>query len=506
MTKKVLFSILVFLMFVTLLEVSARFFETSLVKSSDNSKKDRGWQTEFFSSYFDWHQSDPDLLWRFLPNLANKLIQTNSEGILGGEIPKKKRAETIRVLILGDSSPVGLGLETRDHAFDSILKYMLRNEYLGKRNFEVINGAVSGYTSEQIRKYLEIKGRELEPDIIILYCGNNDASISGYYTDREIMTRQLLKKPRRFLSTFAFYRVLSNFIASLKETDEHADTDKELQVRVPAEQYGENLSDIADLCHELDCSLIILKPPVPLIWPAGLQFKVFTHLTGGDGELIFPEQMSNIIGRELLYCVDNTEFSKIFGTGDFFAEHVLGSAYNDSMPNEQAIEYYSNKLLKDEKNHLLYNNMGVSFWKSSQYFEANYSFKAARALYLSEHKKDSSLIISAAGVPYLYNIGVNLISQSGKGIEILKDSSQAAFAYLDSALQYDYFSLRIKNAYLQQIDQLSEYENVTVIDLPTIFREQGGEKLFVDHCHPTFKGHYIIAEEILKIFKSEFRL
>ena len=127
MSKKLLFSILTFLLFLVLLEMSARLFEFSLSKFSENIKKERGWQAEFFGSYFDWHQSDPDLLWRFKPNLANRLIQTNSEGILGREIPKEKRAETVRILILGDSSPVGLGLETRDNVFDAILEYLIKN-------------------------------------------------------------------------------------------------------------------------------------------------------------------------------------------------------------------------------------------------------------------------------------------------------------------------------------------------------------------------------------------
>lgn len=504
--RKPLFSILVFVLFLMLLEIAAHLFESSLAKSYEDIIRERGWQAEFFSSYFGWHQSDPDLLWRFKPNLANRLIQTNSEGILGGEIPREKRAETIRILILGDSSPVGLGLKTRDHAFDAILEYMLKEQYLGKRNFEIINGAVSGYTSEQIKRFLEQKGWKLEPDIIILYCGNNDASISGYYTDREILDRQVLKKPRRFLSTFAFYRVLDNFIASLENPEEFDVTDRPLSPRVTPEQYGENLIDIATLCRKHECPLIILKPPVPYIWPAGLQFRVFTHLSGESGQLIFPDRMANIIGRNLLYCLDNDEFLKIFGTGEFIMKRVISSAYDDSMPNEKAIEYYSTRLLKDKSNHLLYNNMGVAFWRSGQYFEADYSLKSARALYQKEFKENSSLTSLSAGAPYLYNIGVNLISQSGKGVGILQDSSQAAFVYLDSALQYDYFSLRIKFEYLQQIDKISEYENVTVIDLPVIFRDQGNEKLFIDHCHPTFKGHYIIAEEILKVLKTEFRL
>ncbi|HHI02054.1 MAG TPA: SGNH/GDSL hydrolase family protein [candidate division Zixibacteria bacterium] len=506
MSKKMLFSIVAFLLFLVLLEMSARLLEFSLSKSPEDIKKERGWQAEFFGSYFDWHQSDPDLLWRFKPHLANRLIQTNSDGILGREIPKEKQAETTRILILGDSSPVGLGLKTRDHAFDAILEYLLKSQYLGKRNFEIINGAVSGYTSEQIKRFLELKGWSYEPDIIILYCGNNDASISGYYTDREIMSRQVLKKPRRFLAGFAFYRVIRDIITSRKEIEELNDTNRPLSPRVTPEQYGENLTDIAEQCRRHDCPLIILKPPVPYLWPAGLQFKVFAHLTGGDGQLIFPKPIADIIGRKLKYCIDKNRSKELYGGIDIFTRAVYNSAYDDSMTNDEAIEYYSSKLLKDKKNHLFYNNMGIAFWKSGQYFEADYSFRVARTLYQKEHEKDSSIAALSAGAPYLYNTGINLISEARAGIEILNDSSSAAFAYLDSALQLDYFSLRIKRTYFKQIDEVSKYDNVTVIDLPAIFRDQGGEKLFIDHCHPTFKGHYIIAEEILKVFKTEFRL
>ncbi|RKX18665.1 MAG: hypothetical protein DRP51_08770, partial [Candidatus Zixiibacteriota bacterium] len=72
MSKKMLFSIVAFLLFLVLLEMSARLLEFSLSKSPEDIKKERGWQAEFFGSYFDWHQSDPDLLWRFKPHLANR--------------------------------------------------------------------------------------------------------------------------------------------------------------------------------------------------------------------------------------------------------------------------------------------------------------------------------------------------------------------------------------------------------------------------------------------------
>jgi len=502
--RKILFSLFAFVLFLLLIELASRFLELMLTENQNEVTENRGWQAEFFSTYFDWHDSDPELLWRFKPNLTNALIRTNSEGLLGGEIPSEKSDETVRILILGDSSPVGLGLASRDHAFDTILKYMLETDYLGYRNFEIINAAVSGYTSEQIKEFLRLRGWQYRPDLVVLYCGNNDASISGSFTDREIMEKQRLIRPRKILAHLAFYRILQNLLVTRAVPGDQSP--EMLKVRVPAEQFGENLNDIARQCRSRNCPLIILKPPVPLIWPAGVQFKIFTHLTGQNGELIVPEPLARIIGRELKYCIDNDEFLKIYGNGEIYTERIIRSLFNDSLPVGRAIEYYSEKLEYDSKNHLLYNNLGVSFWQNGQYREADYSLKTARALYQNEFREDHSVAVKSAGSPYLYNIGVNLLSLSNQGIEILKDSTSEAFAYLDSALQNDYFSLRIKNEYYREINKISQRENLFVVDLPAVFRNSDGEKLFIDHCHPTFKGHYLIAEEILKVIKSDLKL
>ena len=78
-------------------------------------------------------------------------------------------------------------------------------------------------------------------------------------------------------------------------------------------------------------------------------------------------------------------------------------------------------------------------------------------------------------------------------MESLNDSLSLPFIYLDSALQADYLSLRIKQKYIDAIDRI-DTAGVTIIDLPSLFRANGGEKLFIDHCHPTAQGHRLIAE------------
>jgi hypothetical protein len=196
----------------------------------------------------------------------------------------------------------------------------------------------------------------------------------------------------------------------------------------------------------------------------------------------------------------------LYGEGDIFTRAVYQSAYNDSMTPEEAIEYYSEQLGSGGTNHLLYNNLGVSFWQARKYREADFSLKSARVLFQRQFGKTLNPAVVSAGAPYLYNIGINLLSLSEQGIKPLFDDQHPATVYLDSALQADYFSLRIKKSYLDKIDEIIRDYLVSVIDMPQIFYENGGERLFIDHCHPTVKGHYIIAEEIVKVIKAKYRL
>ncbi|MCP4567027.1 MAG: hypothetical protein GY841_05540, partial [FCB group bacterium] len=183
MKRQILYALIIIGVCLIALESIARVIETQLSGSGENMAGRRGWQTEFFGSLFDWHENDPDLLWRFKAGLDNPLIKTNSDHLLGPEISKTKDAHTFRLLLLGDSSPVGLGLTSRRQAFGEQVRYLLDKQIDASRRVELVNAAVSGYSSEQIVRLLKLHGEEYDPDLVILYCGNNDASISGAYPD-----------------------------------------------------------------------------------------------------------------------------------------------------------------------------------------------------------------------------------------------------------------------------------------------------------------------------------
>ncbi len=490
MLRKLAYSAVVFVIFLLTAELASRLFESRITESA-RSSIEPGWQTRFFGSLFDWNEPDPDLLWRFKPNLDNPLIKTNSQHLIGNEITVSKPPGYKRILLLGDSSPVGLGLQSYQQTFGELLVRFLNAQVGRNTEVQLINAAVTGYTSEQIDQYLQLRGWQYQPDLVIVYCGNNDASISGPMTDRELIEAQQFRSVRSLLGHLALYRVLRAAMAERRPAREPSPSS--LTVRVPAERYGANLSDIAEQCREHNCPLIILKPPVPYLWPAGLQFKVFTSVRGSAGETILPDAITDILGRDLKYCLSRRIFDTLYGSGDVFTRNVYSSAYHDNLSPQEAVAFYSRMIQQGETEPITYNNLGVSYWQAGDFTRADEHLEQARSLYAQSLQPETPPALLAAGSPFLYNLGINLLSIQEDWPAILADSASTAWQYLDSALQADYFSLRIKRTYYDRIDNLKGEKGITVIDLPRVFRQNEAERLFIDHCHPTAEGHMLIA-------------
>ena len=354
MRRKLLFTALVFLVFLVAVEGVARLYEHTLTTASP-ADGDPGWQAEFFGSVFDWHEPDPDLHWRFKANLHNPLITTNEYHYLGDTVTNPKAGNVFRVLLLGDSSPVGLGLTSHRQTFGEGLKYFLGVALAGEREVELINAAVSGYSSEQVVRYLAQDGWLYEPDLVIVYCGNNDASVSGPVSDRELYSAQRLGGIRRLVSNLAVYRLLRGALTGHGRRG--AADESSLVARVSPDEFGENIVYIARQCRERQCPLMILKPPVPYLWPAGLQFKVFTHVTGESGRAILPDAMAQLLGRDIKYCLSRELFADLYGQGDVFTKGLYASAYRDSLSPESAVDHYRAALGSSPDHPVLLNNL-----------------------------------------------------------------------------------------------------------------------------------------------------
>lgn len=490
-----------FALFLLLAELAARQFEQSVGEQADQGAIPSGWQEQFFTNIFDWHEPDPELLWRLKPNLSNQYILTNSSHTIGPEVSNHKSSDAFRILLLGDSSPLGLGLKSYNQSFGFQLQRLLQSSFGSDRRIELINASVAGYSSEQLRRYLQLRGAKLAPDLVILYCGNNDASISGYCTDRELLETQRFKWLREQLSRFAMFRMVRVVFGPNRQTT--LSEGRGFKVRVSPIRFGENLEEIAAQCRRLSCKLIVVKPPVPLMWPAGLQFKWFSGLKSSDGQLVIPAALAGILNRPIRYCLDRDQMPAWYGDADRITRKVYASAYWDKLALDSAIDYYQDELDDDPNSSILLNNLGVAYWERGEHDMADHHLRMARKCFVQQSATPTSVVSEALGSVVLFNIGINLIAAKHGADGVWLSDTILASTYLDSALQADYLSLRVKRAYLDKIDSLGEHdENVAVIDIPTIFAMNGGESLFIDHCHPTAEGHRFIAQEILKAMTS----
>jgi lysophospholipase L1-like esterase len=147
-------------------------------------------------------EGDPLLLWRLKPNLDKAVwdytvLSTNSEHLrserTGGTLGPKQSG-TIRIVCLGDSVTFGFRVPVvwpdKPTEFDPewlpfpmLLEKQLRAANPDRR-IEVITMAVPGYTSHQGLAWLQRDIDNLQPDLLTVSFGWNDASLSDV-PDRE---------------------------------------------------------------------------------------------------------------------------------------------------------------------------------------------------------------------------------------------------------------------------------------------------------------------------------
>lgn len=483
--KYFLFSLVLIILVFFCLEIVLRVLDSGfhiLAKSTDQERliqENKLWQNELFSRFSGVQERDPLLLWKFRPNVHKSIFQTNSQGLLDPEISVAKPANTYRILLLGDSAPVGLGLHERQDAFGERLIGILK-ERDPEKHYELINAAVSGYTSLQGLTYLKNYGLKYSPDLIIVYFGNNDASKNGYISDKELMSRnpQLLG----FLGTLnrlATYRFLKELILPLKASFENtfkSNENRQVVVRVSPEEYYRNIEEMIKIASANDIKIILINVPVSLEWPAGLQFKVFANLRTEKGELVMADETQKLLKSKYSYCIDWAHFARAYDKVDPYSLTVFKSAHEDQGSIDSSKAFYEGGLVSQPENPLYLNNLGVLYWR-----EGNYP--VARSLL------DKVIAADSLYPLFHYNLGITLKNE-GKSRESAEE--------LEKAKELDYQSLRIKDAYKKKLKELSQKYNVPLVDAVSAFNQKGNESLFIDHCHPTKEGHKIIAEEIYK--------
>lgn len=125
----------------------------------------------------------PYLLWENTPNYMSPegIKQTNNLGYRNKEdFDFTKDAKVFRVLALGGSTTWGYLLDDPDNTWPSQLEEMLNNALSANSDFdrvEVINGGLNYGTSAELLLHYLYRDRYLDPDIVIIHTGGNDAKL-----------------------------------------------------------------------------------------------------------------------------------------------------------------------------------------------------------------------------------------------------------------------------------------------------------------------------------------
>jgi len=228
-------------------------------------------------------EGDPLLLWRLKPNLDQvvwdfTVISTNRNHLRSeqvGETVGRKRSGTIRIVCLGDSVTFGFRVPVvwpdkpteYDHEwlpFPMLLQKQLRAAN-PDRKIEVVTMAVPGYTSHQGLAWLQRDIDELQPDLLIVSFGWNDASFSdvpdreAIRTDwRSVTIRRLIDSSQAFAHATHWLRARE---AKKQQQNQAARSVARPAARVSQQEYLNNMITIQDLARQRGAAVIVVAAP-----------------------------------------------------------------------------------------------------------------------------------------------------------------------------------------------------------------------------------------------------
>jgi lysophospholipase L1-like esterase len=219
------------------------------------------------------YEGDPRLFWRLRPGLQNVLwdltrVSTNEQGLRYPRRIGRKAAGAFRIVCVGDSVTFGYRvprvLPRSPDDFDpswlpypALVEARLRAANPG-RAIEVVPLAVPGYSSHQGRAWLTRDIDELEPDVVTACFGWNDIGRRAV-SDRDGMATQgaAVAARRIFMSSQALVR-LGLWMRARGRAGAGAATAGTM--RVPREQYVENLIAIAQLARARHAAPVWIGP------------------------------------------------------------------------------------------------------------------------------------------------------------------------------------------------------------------------------------------------------
>ncbi len=211
------------------------------------------------------NQADPWLMWRTRPLAVFRGIHINSRGFRGKEFGAAKESGTYRVVAMGDSCTLGVGVP-EEETYSVALERLLAGREGRYKRYEVINAGVAGYSSLQGLRYLQRDILKYKPDLITLYFGLNDYVYASPLRDRDRSAQNLwMTRFDALLSHSQLYKALRTraqvWLARRNEVPPPR--------RVDLAEFQSNLGSIISVARESGCAVLLLnlplRPEIPLV-------------------------------------------------------------------------------------------------------------------------------------------------------------------------------------------------------------------------------------------------
>jgi len=215
------------------------------------------------------HRPHPSYLWELYPNHEGttdvggyiRTLKVNSHGFRGDEVKTRKLPGIFRIMILGDSSAFGYGVN-QNEVFSSVLEDNLSKKYKDIK-IEVVNAAVPGYTTFSTLNFFREKGVKYSPDAIII-SHNNDPDFD-WDEDRN-------RTPPRYILPLMKILYRSNIYMCLRREILNSKYKKKPQLyksvpedrgvhRVSPGDFRKNLSSIMDIANQRGMKILVISMP-----------------------------------------------------------------------------------------------------------------------------------------------------------------------------------------------------------------------------------------------------
>jgi lysophospholipase L1-like esterase len=427
------------------------------------------------------HTADPFLAWRNQANLRQEPYLTTSHGIYSPhEIAYGRDGKRYRLLILGDSSTAGLGIDKQSDTWPQVLQRLLGEQ------FEIVNAAVIGYSTEQARAALVREYYKYKPDGVLFYLGNNDGFGSSV-PDRRLLDvtqagKSFVARVENWLvdhwATYVFLKATAKYLTQVAFDTDLGDEALKLP-RVPLNQFRENIEAMVRWAEGAGADIYMLIPPVPLEYPPRiLEYDFRRAYEPGFGKkngcLEEGKAASDLLPALLSTDVTAPRYPKYDLPIGRYAAQVVRCF--DGRLDEQR-ERFSKLVESGTKDPGVYNNFGYVLARAGDGEAALSAFLTAIEL--------------APKVPHFhYNAG---LTYRRLGEE------QKALAQLQAAIDLDFTSARIQSPYVAELEKIAGAESrIVLIDAGAVFRTCDNEALFADHVHPNENGQALVAKIVAR--------